>query len=716
MRIGVFDIETDGLLDQCTKLHMIQLMVVDDGVESAVGIYRAYDPETFEHIDNVTPDIQDALDILADCDMVVGQNIIGFDLPALEKLTGFVLPEQVIVRDTLVLARMIFADEKERDFRRHEKGQLPGKLIGQHGLEAWGYRMGILKGDYKAERIKAGREAGLDMSDPDVQRLWVWGTPNPEMEAYAIQDVPVTYGLWKKCVAANWSEQSVRLEHRIHEAMFMQEQFGFQFDHEKAQALADRLTIEYDTLVQETIDHFPAWYSANKWYKVTPNTPPRAAFGEDESRQNWAEVTVPKKPIKYKDPLRGEISPDAPFCQIKIKEFSPTSRQKIVNRLTTIYEWKPQDFTETGAPSLDDDVLANLEKHIPICGPLREIFFLGKLKGALATGDNAWLKKYSLEDGRMHGYVNVGGTVSGRGSHLSPNMGQVVKVKSAPPLDKQGEPNKIHIDPDTGNLRPHCFDENGAIRVKPVPIMGRNGRFGWECRSLFTAPPGWFLMGADLAGLELRCFGARLFPWDQGAYLDLVLNGDPHTANQIAAGLKDRDQAKTFIYATLYGAGDEKIGSIVLPPSASAGEMKAKGRELKSNFEQGIPAYRNLLRMIATQCAKGNLLGLDGRKLYARSKHSALNLQLQSDGALLAKAWVLIFIDMMEEHQFRWGADFGVCAWVHDEIQVACRTMEIALKAAEIAKLAAAEAGIAFDYPAPIAADSKIGFTWAETH
>lgn len=293
-------------------------------------------------------------------------------------------------------------------------------------------------------------------------------------------------------------------------------------------------------------------------------------------------------------------------------------------------------------------------------------------------------------------------------------MGQVPKVKVADVLDKEGKPNPKHLN-STGKLNANCYKADGSLK-KAAPLLRRAGRFGWECRSLFTVPDGWWLMGCDMSGIELRCFGARLHPYDDGAYLDVVLNGDVHTNNQHAAGLESRDQAKTFIYATLYGGGDEKVGSIVLPPSASSAQMKARGRQLKSNFEQSVPAYRQLIRNIAAQARRGYLIALDGRKLFVRSKHAALNLQLQSDAALLSKAWIVIFFDMMEEAGYVWGEDWGLCAWVHDEIQAACRTREIAEHAARLAVEAAAAAGYAFDYPAPVGAEAKIGKRWSETH
>jgi hypothetical protein len=706
-RAIVFDIETDGFLHQMSRVHVVCLRIIEDGVASQVFRYRE-------------SEMEDALAVLSSADTIIGHNIVSFDLPALEQTyPHWQLPETVVVRDTMVMARMCFANIKDNDFRLHEKGLISGALIGTHGLEAWGQRLGEWKGDYLKVKIEEAKAAGI--TDPDDVRKFVWGEWNQPMEDYCVQDVEVTTKLWQKIVAANWADTATRLEHRVHHAMFMQEQFGFEFNAETAQALAAEVRVDYDKLRMETIAHFGTWVAPKKMYRGEP----RRDFGEDDSRKAWAEITVPKRSVKYADVRRGEYTKDAPYCAVVTKEFNPNSRPQIRDRLEKIYQWEPVDFTEAGNAVLDDDVLKNLTPHIPICENLAELFFLKKLLGALEDGDNAWLGM--VRDGRIHGYVNTGGTVSGRASHLSPNMAQVPKVVVVDVLTPEGSdvvkaggellPEHFNkkVRGKDGKPIPDCFDEQG-IRKKKIVLKGRRGKYGWECRSLFTAPAGWVLMGCDLSGIELRCLAARLAAYDGGEYVNEVLNGDPHTKNQFAFGVDSRDTAKTCLYAIMYGGGDLKIGSIVLPPSATAGQMRARGKQLKANLQKGIPAFGKLMKQIARDAARGYMLGLDGRKLFVRSKHSALNLQLQSDAALIAKLWVVYFTDMMADEGYVFGVDWGLCAWVHDEIQAACRTREIADRAAELCKEAAKLAGEFFDYRAPVGAEAKIGKTWAETH
>ena len=149
---------------------------------------------------------------------------------------------------------------------------------------------------------------------------------------------------------------------------------------------------------------------------------------------------------------------------------------------------------------------------------------------------------------------------------------------------------------------------------------------------MFTVPPGFELCGSDLSGLELRCLSH--FLQDGGAYAKEVISGDIHTANMAAFGLTDRSAAKRAIYCLIYGGGNAKLGETV-------GGSATDGKRLRDNFLDANPAFASLLRAVAnTAETRGYLLGLDGRQLPVRSAHAALNLLLQSAGALICKKWV----------------------------------------------------------------------------
>jgi DNA polymerase I-like protein with 3'-5' exonuclease and polymerase domains len=188
-------------------------------------------------------------------------------------------------------------------------------------------------------------------------------------------------------------------------------------------------------------------------------------------------------------------------------------------------------------------------------------------------------------------------------------------------------------------------------------------------------------------------------------YTKEILEGDIHTANQKAAGLATRDQAKTFIYAFLYGAGNEKIGSIV-------GGSSRAGSNLKKKFLDGTPALRELRELVSEIAEKHKSLpGLDGRRLRVRHQHAALNTLLQGAGAIVMKKAAVIFSGLLESY----GIDVKIVANVHDEWQVECEG-HLAVAVGRLGCRAITLAGEAFDMRCPLAGDYHIGDTWAETH
>jgi DNA polymerase-1 len=372
----------------------------------------------------------------------------------------------------------------------------------------------------------------------------------------------------------------------------------------------------------------------------------------------WQEVDkvlVPKKDNKARGYIKG-----VPVTKYKTIEFNPNSRQHIEKKLREM-GWKPDVFTESGQAKLDESTLSKID--IPEAKLLVEHFLIEKRLGQLADGDAGWLKMVG-KDGRIHGRYNTMGTVTGRASHYSPNIAQVPAGKSP---------------------------------------------YGKECRDLFTVPVGWRLVGADMAGLELRCLAHYLHAYDGGSYGDLVLNGDVHTENQKAAGLPTRDNAKTFIYAFLYGAGPSKIGKIV------NGSAK-QGSELITRFMRGLPAFGKLKQAVSTAAQKGWLKGLDGRRIPVRSEHAALNSLLQGCGAILCKRWVVdAHKSLSSQFSEGYDGDFVFCGWIHDEVQVACRE-EIAEQVGEIITDCARKAGIPYGFKIKLDSEYIIGRSWADTH
>lgn len=590
----VFDLETDGLLDEVTKIHCL---VIKDTTNKEVLTYTA-------------ADMVAGIQYLMDADLITGHNVIKYDIPVIQKLYPWFTVDQSKVFDTLVATRLIWANIKDTDTTLLKQEKLPGKLFGSHSLAAWGYRLGNYKGDYSGG----------------------WATFSQEMLDYCVQDVEVTASLYQKIIDKDYAQQSLDLEHQVAWLMAKQERNGFHFDMKKAAELLGTLVQRRGELERELKEYF------GSWEVQLPDFVP--------ARDN--------KTLGYKKGI--------PVKKIKTVEFNPSSRDHIADRLITLYGWRPADFTEGGKPMVDEVVLGKLS--YPPCKRLTEYLLVQKRISQLNEGGQAWMK--CEKKGKIHGSINPNGAVTGRATHSYPNISQV---------------------PSSGSP------------------------YGPECRELFTVPADWLLVGADASGLELRCLAHFMAKWDGGKYAEILLGGDIHTENQKAAGLLTRNQAKTFIYAFLYGAGDAKIGSIT-------GGAASEGRKLKQKFLRSLPALGRLVEAVQGAAKRGYLVGLDGRHIHVRSSHAALNTLLQSAGALVCKKWLVL----LEEHlqtaglKHGWDGDYAFCAWSHDECQIACRTPEIAAAVRKMAEDCVLKAGDYFGFRCPTAGESKVGKTWADTH
>lgn len=381
-------------------------------------------------------------------------------------------------------------------------------------------------------------------------------------------------------------------------------------------------------------------------------------------------VFVPKRDNKKLGYIAG-----VEVTKYKTVVFNPGSRPHIEKKLREL-GWTPTDFTASGRAKLDEDILLSIKEDYPEAKLITDYLLLQKRLGQIADGDNGWLRL--LDDaGLIHANYNTMGTVTGRASHFKPNIAQVPKVQKH--------------------------------KTKGI-LLGREGVWGAECRDLFTVKPGFKLLGADFEGLELRCLASYMAHYDKGAYVDVLLNGDIHTVNQTAAGLPSRDNAKTFIYGFLYGAGDEKIGKIVK-------QGAREGKRLKEKFLRGLPALGALRKRVGEGAKKGWLKGLDGRRIPVRAAHAALNSLLQSAGAVLCKTWLIDVYDTLQAQGFKWGwdGDFVIVGWIHDELQIAVREgLEDII--GPIVVECAQKASRNYDFKCPLDSKFVVGNTWKDTH
>jgi len=500
----------------------------------------------------------------------------------------------------------------------------------QHSLKALGKKLGIEKDDY---------DGGFDKF-------------SPEMVSYGKQDIRVGKAIYldQQKVIHDWGI-SVWLEHMTAYVIFLQERNGFLLDVKAARELDAELRQEMQDVERELQVCFPPITTEVEW--------------------------TPKASNRKLGYVKG-----VPMTKRVVETFSPGSRQQIGKRLMAKYGWKPKKWTPTGIPTVDEDVLANLD--YPEAKLLSTYLDLEKRLGQVSDGKSGWLKLVK-DTGRVHGVVNTNGAATGRMSHSKPNMAQVNKK----------------------DLR---------------------------MRAAWLARPGWKLVGCDAEGIEARMLGHYLVPFDNGKVIERIISGkkedgtDLHSANLAVLkriGMQTRDGCKTELYALIYGASDPKLGQTIIddcrnsgvtPPKTNKKQLGATARLLLAKSMVGIDKLTHGVASRIGKVKRHHIKGLDGRRITLKSKHSALNYLLQGAGAIAMKMALVIFhFETAVKNGWVHGVDFGYCANVHDEVQIECRP-EIAEEIGKGFAAAITEAGVRLGVRCPLAGAYSVGSNWRETH
>ena len=331
--------------------------------------------------------------------------------------------------------------------------------------------------------------------------------------------------------------------------------------------------------------------------------------------------------------------------------FNIGSRQQIAERLMEL-GWKPKQHTDKGNIIINEAVLDTIE--LPEAKKFSRFFLLQKRIAQIKS----WIEACDDTDGRVHGRVMTLKTITGRMSHHSPNMAQIPAVRSP---------------------------------------------YGKECRDCWTVdnPYTHSIVGTDASGLELRCLAHLM---NDVTFTDILLTGDIHTHNMQMAGLTNRDQAKTFIYAFMYGAGASKIGQIV-------GAGAKEGQQLINKFLSSMPALKRVRDSVTKAANKGMIKGIDGRLLHIRSPHSALNTLIQGAGAVVCKVWLINMIKRIK----RTGVDAKLVASIHDEYQFEVLNKDVK-RFGQLTKDAMKDTEKQLHMKCPLDNEWKVGRTWAQTH
>ena len=541
-----------------------------------------------------TPDeIEDGIKLLQDADTLIGHNIIGFDLPVLGNLYNFKYKGEII--DTLVMSRL-YNPVRENG----------------HSLKTWGYRLGIPK-----------------QEQPEFESY------TPAMLNYCEQDVILNEAVYKYLLdeGTGFSKQSFDLEQKTSAIIREQERTGFYFDSKQAMTLLAELNqnkADVEDEVQKTFK--PKWVEDKM---VLPYTNKNGELSKRGLTDDEYENIL----------MSGNREP---FMRRKLVDFNLGSRKQIGEYLID-FGWKPEKFTPTGQPIVDEGTLKKIT-HIKEAKLIADYLLYQKRIAQVSS----WIDE--LKDDRVYGRVIPNGTITGRMTHRNPNMAQ-------------------------------------------VPNLG--SPYGKECRACWTVPEGYKLVGIDASGLELRMLAHYMNDAD---YIEEVVNGDIHSTNQELAGLKTRDQAKTFIYALVYGAGDAKIGKII------NGDIK-KGKALRERFFRNLPALKKLRDRVQQASNRGFLKGIDGRKIYVRSQHASLNTLLQGCGAIVMKQAMVNLYELIKLNT----VDAQFVANIHDEWQLQVKESQAdyigRLGVESIEKVTEQ-----FNMRCDLTGQYKIGGNWSETH
>ena len=574
----VFDIETDDL--QATLVHCIVAQDADSG-------------EIFKFPPNK---LEEGYKFLTTADRLIGHNIIGFDIPLVERFGGVDLSGKEVI-DTLVLSRLF---NPARD--------------GGHSLESWGFRLGLSK---------------IDFTD--------YLNYSSEMLEYCVRDVTLNTMVYKalRHESKGFSKSCIEIEQSVAKIIKQQEVNGFKFDMKSALTLLAELREKKQMIEDEVHNTFkPKWVDTKlvtPYIRTTDGQLSKRGLTDDEY-------------ARCLNTLNHE-----PFMRQTLQEFNLGSRKQIGEYLID-FGWKPDRFTPTGQPIVDEKTLSEVT-HIHEAKLIADFLLIQK---RIAQVDS-WVSSVR-DDERVHGFVIPNGAITGRMTHRNPNMAQVPSVHSP---------------------------------------------YGKECRSCWVVDEGNVLLGVDASGLELRMLAHYM---DDDEYIKEILDGDIHTANQKAAKLKSRNQAKTFIYALMYGAGDEKLGKVVEGNTAD-------GKRAREYFFDNNPAFKSLRDRVTRASAKKYLKGLDGRKLYIRNTHAALNTLLQGAGAIVMKKALGILDDLLRLNTI----DYKFVANIHDEWQIEVKESQAEFTG-ELAVKSIIQAGEEFNLRCPMDGEYKIGRNWSETH
>lgn len=485
-----------------------------------------------------------------------------------------------------------------------------------------------------------------------------WSHLSEEMIVYCRQDVKVTAELYRKLAKVlakiGFSERSCYIQHHITTILNRQHNNGFYFDGPRAMVFYQQLRQLEADLAESIRAVFPA---------------ERVLVRERAMYTKAGNLAA----LYLKDKERFIIEESEGFYRAyEDVQFNLGSPQQRVDKLLEL-GWEPEEFTLKtkkgggGSPKPFDkgDLSPSLKRFLEDRN-IPEVKMIAQWMSynGRANMVNTWLENWNEEDSCIHGKLFVADTLRFR--HQAPNTANIPAVR----VNKAGE-----------------------------VLRGVEGFFTYEARDLWVARPGRVLVGTDAAGLELRMLAHYL---NRADFTDGVVNGDPHQSNADLAGVT-RPQAKTLIYACLYGAQGPKIAKTL-------GISVPEGKAIREQFLEKL-GIADVMQGAMEEQKIGRVWLVDGAGVVCPSPHAALNYKLQGGGARVM-ALAAIFL---ERHIRRAGLDSLKVGDIHDEWQYDVHP-SCAAEHGRLAIQSIREAGEELNLNVPLDGTSKEGLTWAATH
>lgn len=699
----IFDIECNNLLAPALDYKALPFKLKSDfrvwcvvfrDVDTNEVISKSLDACTKETIK----------EILKDTTELIGHNIVNYDLPVM-KLKGLMdydiaYPDCTYQEEIKPQCTLFGKPVEITDTLIWSKLLNPDRYKG-HSLEVWGERLGNKKTEFN------------DYSQYTEKML-----------AYCIQDTNVNLDVYKILMKEkgdhSWGN-AYQMERKLADLTLNQEIFGFDFNEELAYECIEELT----QLMEERAIRVNPILPMKKMTqaKLKEYTPPKGQFkGNGEFHANLikfaakhnAELDLENRKFIYKN---RQI--DLPMSE-PLEEYEPASIEDIdvVKGYLLSLGWVPSEIKQR-------DLVKNTDKSIKTKKQIIET-----IDRYVKQTEESLFKEIRLEElsckiqnlktllmSKINGNKPIYAPTTpplqvGVEKEICPNLismgDKALFVKDVTEyftyrhrknsiigkaVDEDGEP----ITGFLSNIR-----EDGRIPT-PADTLGANtGRYrhkivcniprvtslyGEKMRSMFGAGPDFYQLGFDFASLEARIQGHYCLPYTEGDKLAEALvaekPNDIHSINARKLGI-DRTSAKSFTYASLYGAQAKKLAKML-------GISVAAAQNLYDQFWDAVPALKELKQKLEKHWESNGkkwILGMDGRKLITRSKHSLLNVLFQSGGAIVAK-WSLVCIAKILQEKNLLGNPFTdtkdcVKVWQmivnHDEAQYAVHKSLLKIK------------------------------------